>query len=220
MPAKSSCLIHLFLVVALVSVTHSVNNHVRDHDDTHFFSFSPSPPFGLFSCFVLFFLKPFESNEVFVAFCARSFASQWTLIALKTRKRAISCSSVHILFNSSSAFQRPSGDAIGWMKLVLLWFIFLLSWLFIYFIVKSFMIALTLQVSIRCEEDGSALQRGKIFLCVSSWIKCKLQYFLYFHLVRRGNLYMCMSGRYLLIGHCFLKWLVALKRAVLLVVFG
>ena len=115
MPAKSSFLIHLFLVVALVSVTHSVNNHVRDHDDTHSFSFSPSPPFGLFSCFVfvLFFsfLKPFESNEVFVAFCARSFASQWTLIAVKTRKRAISCSSVHILFNSSSAFQRPSGDA-------------------------------------------------------------------------------------------------------------
>ena len=97
---------------------------------------------------------------------------------------------------------------------------FLLSWLFIYFIVKSFMVALTLQVSIRCEEDGIALQRGKIFLCVSSWIKCKLQYFLYFYVVRRGNLYMCMGGRYLLIGHCFLRWLVALKRAVLLVVFG
>ena len=80
MPAKSSFLIHLFLVVALVSVTHSVNNHVRDHDDTHSFSFSPSPPIGLFSCFVfvLFssFLTPLESNEVFVAFCARSIASQ------------------------------------------------------------------------------------------------------------------------------------------------
>ena len=137
MPAKSSFLIHLFLVVALVSVTHSVNSHVRDHDDTHFFSFSPSPPFGLFSCFVfvLFFfsfLKAFESNEVFVAFCARSFASQWTLIAVKTRKRAISCSSVHILFNSSSAFQRPSGDAIGWMKPVFLWFIFLLSFIYLF----------------------------------------------------------------------------------------
>lgn len=123
MPAKSSFLIH------------SVNNHVRDHDDTHFFSFSPSPPIALFSCFVLFFfsfLKPLESNEVFVAFCARSFASQWTLIAVKTRKRAISCSSVVIVFNSSSAFQRPSGDAIGWMKPVFLRFIFLLSWLFIY----------------------------------------------------------------------------------------
>ena len=177
-------------------------------------------------CLVVLFLfffsfpKPFALNEVFVAFCARSFASQWTLIAVKTRKRAISCSSVHILFSSSSAFQRPSGDAIGWMKPVFLWFIFLLSWLLIYFIVKSFMVALNLQVSIRCEEDGIALQRGKIFLCVSSWIKCKLQYFLYFYVVRRGNLYMCMSGRYLLIGHCFLKWLVALKRAVLLVVFG
>ena len=59
------------------------------------------------------------------------------------------------------------------------------------------MFALTLQVSIRCEEDGIALHRGKIFLCVSSWIKCKLQYFLYFYVVRRGNLYICMSGRYL-----------------------
>ena len=80
MPAKSSFLIHLFLVVALVSATHSVNNHVRDHDDTHFFSFSPSPPIGLFSCFVfvLFssFLTPLESNKVYVAFCARSIASQ------------------------------------------------------------------------------------------------------------------------------------------------
>ena len=35
----------------------------------------------------------------------------------------------------------------------------LLSRLLIYFIVTSFMIALTLQVSIRCEEDGIALQR-------------------------------------------------------------
>ena len=52
---------------------------------------------------------------------------------------------------------------------------------------------------------GIALQRGKIFLCVSSCIKCKLQYLLYFYVVRSGNLYMCMGGKYLLIGHCFLK---------------
>ena len=36
-------------------------------------------------------------------------------------------------------------------------------------------------------------------------IMVKLQYFLDFYVVRRGNLYMCMGGRYLLIRHCFLK---------------
>ena len=64
MPAKSSLLIHLFLVVALVSVTHSVNNHVRDHDDAYFFSFSPSPPIGLFSCFVFVLFLFFFSKTV------------------------------------------------------------------------------------------------------------------------------------------------------------
>lgn len=71
MPAKSSFLIHSFLVVALVSVTHSVNSHVRDHDDTHFFSFSPSPPFGLFSCFVFVFAF-FFSKTVRIEWSIRS----------------------------------------------------------------------------------------------------------------------------------------------------
>ena len=209
MPAISSFLIHLFLVVALVSVTHSVNNHVRDHDDTHFFSFSPSPPLGLFSCFVF----------VFVFFFSKTVRIEWSIRSLL---RAL----VHVTMNVDSRQNKKARKFMFFcsyiiqLKPVLLWFIFLLSWLFIYFIVKSFMVALTLQVPIRCEEDGIALHRGKIFLCVSSWIKCKLQYFLYFYVVRRGNLYICMGGRYLLIGHCFLKWLVALKRAVLLVVFG
>ena len=94
MPAKSSFLIHLFLVVALVSVTHSVNNHVRDHDDTHFFSFSPSPPIGLFSCFVfvlfLFFsfLKPLESNEVFVAGLLRALVRVTMNVDSRQNKKA------------------------------------------------------------------------------------------------------------------------------------
>ena len=171
--------------------------------------------FALFS----FFFKPLQSNVVFVAFCARSFASQWKLIAVETRKRAISCCSVHILFNIFHLF-RDHQEMLWdeWSPFFFTYFIIMTIYLF------------------HCDELYDCLnfagldsmrgrwyclaERGNIFLCVSSWIKCKLQYFLYFYAVRIGDLDTCMGGRYLLIGHCFLKRLVAPKRAVLLVGFG
>ena len=51
--------------------------------------------------------------------------------------------------------------------------------IFIYFIVTSFMIALTLQVSIRCEEDGIALQGEGTYFFASppeSNVSCSISY--------------------------------------------